>query len=340
MAEHIAGRQRWITLGKYGPLTPAEARAKARLTLAEIDCGRNIPRERDARHRMPSVAEFADKWLDEHVGLKRKPSTEIEYRRIVARHIKPTIGSTPLDKVGHGDVESIHSSLVAQRYVANRVVAVISSIMSHAERHELRPRNSNPCRGLERFREGTRKRPLSPTELAQLWGYLKEIEATENPYIVAALRLLLLTGMRKSEVLNLLWTDVDLESGIIKLRDAKTGPRDVVLSGAAIALLAALPRQADNPHVICGHRHGARLINLNDPWDAIRKKLGFPEVRLHDLRHTVATMLAHRAPLIVVRDALGHQVIETTSGYSHTANDAVRTAVNELAREISGGLLS
>jgi integrase len=169
-----------------------------------------------------------------------------------------------------------------------------------------------------------------------LWAYLKEIEATENPYILAALRLLLLTGMRKSEVLNLLWTDVDVEAGLVRLRDAKTGPRDVVLSGAAIAVLTALLRQAGNPHVICGHRHGCRLINLNDPWDEIRNALGFPDVRLHDLRHTVASMLAHRAPLIVVRDALGHQVIETTSGYSHTASDDVRAAVDALAQEIAG----
>jgi integrase len=70
--------------------------------------------------------------------------------------------------------------------------------------------------------------------------------------------------------------------------------------------------------VICGHCHGAHLVNLNKSWDAIRKALGFPDVRLHDLRHTVASMLAHRAPLVVVRDALGHQVIQTTSGYSHT----------------------
>ena len=227
----IGGRQRWITLGKHGPLTPPEARAKARFMLAEIDCGRDPTCEREQRRRMPTMGEFADKWFNEHVAIKRKPSTAIEYQRIIARHIKPTIGSLPLNKVGHADVESVHSGLAAQRYVANRVVAVISSIMSHAERHELRPRNSNPCRGLERFREGKRKRPLSRTELARLWAHLKEIEATDNPYIVAALRLLLLTGMRKSEVLNLLWSDVDLEAGLIRLRDAKTGPRDVVLSG-------------------------------------------------------------------------------------------------------------
>jgi integrase len=240
----IAGRQRWIALGKHGPLTSAEARAKARLTLAEIDSGRDPTREREQRRRMPTMDEFADKWFNEHVALKRKPSTAVEYRRIIDRHIKPTIGPLPLDKVGHADVEHIHSELAAQRYVANRVVAVISSIMSHAERHDLRPRNSNPCRGLERFREGKRKRPLSRIELSRLWAYFNEIESTESPYIVAALRLLLLTGMRKSEVLNLLWTDVDLEVGLIKLRDAKTGPRDVVLSGVATALLAAIPRLA------------------------------------------------------------------------------------------------
>jgi hypothetical protein len=128
----IAGRQRWIALGKHGPITPTEARAKARLTLAEIDSGRDPTREREQRRRMPSMGQFADKWFNEHVAVKRKPSTAIEYQRIIARHVKPTIGSLPLDEVGHADVESIHSGLAAQRYVANRVIAVISSIMSHA----------------------------------------------------------------------------------------------------------------------------------------------------------------------------------------------------------------
>ena len=143
-------------------------------------------------------------------------------------------------------------------------------------------------------------------ELRALWKYLDAVGDSFSPYIVAAFRLLLLTGMRREEVLCLEWKRVDLAAGVIHLEDAKTGPRDVVLSKKAIEVLEALPRIDDNPFVLPGHLHGHHLVNITDRWQEIREALGFPEVRIHDLRHTVASVLAKSAPLIVVRDALGH----------------------------------
>lgn len=329
----IGGRQRWITLGRHGPLTPAEARAKARHMLAQIDSGQDPTREREQRRTMPTVAEFAEQWLTEHVTLKRKPTTATEYRRIVRRHIEPTLGKLPIDDVALNDALRLHTSLASQPYLGNRVIAALSAIMTYAERYKLRPPASNPCRGLERFKERKRKRPLTQSERSRLWAHLDDLETSENPFIVAALRLLLLTGMRKNEVLRMRWADVDLKECLINLNDAKTGARTVVLSRMAVAVLSALPRQADNPYVICGHRDGKHLVNLHKTWNAIRHRLGFSDVRIHDLRHTVGTMLARTAPLVVVRDALGHQVIQTTSGYSHTAQDAVRAALDGLAIE-------
>jgi integrase len=285
---------------------------------------------------MPSVAQFSARWLAEHVALKRKPVTLDEYRRIVTKHISPELGSLPVDRVDRTDAIRLHTALAAHRYVANRVIAVLSAVMTYAERLELRPPASNPCRGLERFAEKRRKRPLTIVELGRLWDHLAETELIEGPHVVAAFRLLLLTGMRKSEVLKLRWSEIDWTAGVIQLHDTKTGPRDVVLSRRAIRVLNNIPRQAGNPHVIVGDREGRHLINLQKPWCRIRTRLGFPDVRIHDLRHTVASMLARTAPLVVVRDALGHQVIETTSGYSHATNDDVRAAVDELAIAIIG----
>jgi integrase len=327
----IDGRQRWITLGKHGPLTAAEAREKARRMLAEVDSGRDPTRDREARRGMPTLAEFAKRWLDEHVALKRKPVTLREYHRIVTKHIAKELGALPIDRVERTDAIELHTRLAARRYAANRAIAVLSAVMTYAERRGLRPPASNPCRGLERFAEAKRKRPLTIDELAKLWTHLDEVEILEGPYVVAAFRLLLLTGMRKSEVLTLRWTDVNFTDRVIQLRDAKTGPRAVVLSQRAVQVFKSVPRQVGNPYVIVGEREGGHFVGLFKPWQRIRSRLGFPEVRIHDLRHTVATMLARTSPLVVVRDALGHQVIETTSGYSHAANDDVRTAVEELA---------
>jgi len=177
----INGRQRWITLGKHGPLTAAEAREKARRMLGEVDSGRDPTREREARRGMPTLAKFAEQWLKDHVALKRKANTSREYRRIVARHIVPLLGNVPVDRVDRTDAVHLHTSLAAQRYVANRVIAVLSALMTYAERLELRPPASNPCRGVERFGERKRKRPLTIPELNRLWTHLGEIEHVEGP---------------------------------------------------------------------------------------------------------------------------------------------------------------
>jgi integrase len=299
----IGGRQRWITLGRHGPLTPTEARALARKRLAEIDSGLDPTRAREARRTMPTVATFAEQWLRDHVALKRKPVTLAHYQHFVRSRITPSLGQLPVDRVDRADIAQLHTELARNRYAANRVIAVLSAMMSYAERLGLRPQANNPCRGLERYAETKRKRPLTQGEIGRLWSYLDDPQCRETVFAVAAIRLLLLTGMRKREVLTLRRTDVDLDAGVIKLRDAKTGPRTVILSRVARELLAALPRCEGNPFVICGEREGRHLVNLFKTWHRIRTRLNFPEVRIHDLRHTVGTMLARLAPLVVVRDA-------------------------------------
>jgi integrase len=283
---------------------------------------------------MPTFAQFAQRWLAEHVALKRKVGTLQEYQRIVAKHLIPELGTLPVDRIGRGDVIRIHIQLAGHRYAANRVIAVLSAMMSYAEGLGLRPRVTNPCQGVERFQEVKRKRPLTISEIGRLWTLLADIEASEGPYAVSAIRLLLLTGMRKSEVLTLQWADIDWAASSVQLRDTKTGPRIVLLSELALQILQSIPRQVGNPHVLVGEREGCHLVNLQKPWDRIRRKLGFPEVRIHDLRHTVASMLAREVPLVVVRDVLGHQVIETTSGYSHAAQADVRAALNSFSNVI------
>lgn len=332
----IDGRQRWINLGRHGPVTASEARAKAKQVLADVDAGRDPTRERDKGKTIPLFSDFAETWLREHVSLKRKSNTAREYRRIVERHLTPALGKVRIDRIDRADVLTLHAGMVHQPYVGNRAIATLSAVMTFAEKLGHRPPYSNPCRGIERYREFKRKRPLSMAELSALWTHLLDIEPDVNPYIVGAIRLLILTGMRREEVLTLQWKAVDLNAGIIRLADAKTGPRDVILSRHAMALLADLPRMHGNDFVFPGLKAGQRLVNISKAWSQIRTDLGFPDVRIHDLRHTVASVLARSAPLIVVRDALGHSEIGTTSGYSHAANDDVRAAVNGFATALLG----
>lgn len=332
----VDGRQRWISLGRHGVLTPAEARAKARHLLAQADSGEDPTRARTARSTIPLYGDFAASWLNTHAKKKRKSSTHAEYERIINRYLLPRLGKVRVDRISRADALGLHSDLAESPYQANRALAVLSSMMTFAEGLGFRPTFSNPCRGVERFKERKRKRPLTVQELARLWKHLAAIEAHTNPYIIGALRLLLLTGMRREEVLTLRRKYLRLDEGEIRLPDTKTGPRTILLSDQAIDLIENLPVLDDNPYVFPGLRSGQRLINISDTWQEIRGELGFPDVRIHDLRHTVGSLLAKTSPLIVVRDALGHQEITTTNGYSHAANDDVRTAVTNLGRLIMG----
>lgn len=332
----IDRRQRWLNIGRHGPMTAAEARAAARLALADVDRGEDPTRERDRARATPLFAEFAAKWLKEHVTIKRKPNTAREYVRIVERNLNPALGKVRLDRLDRSDALSIHTGLALQPYVANRAIAVLSAIMTFAEKLGHRPAFSNPCRGIERFKEHKRKRPLTKAELASLWAHLLQIEHEANPFIVGSIRLLILTGMRREEVLGLQWAHVDFNAGMLRLPDTKTGARDIILSRHAVEMIKALPRVEANPYVFAGMKDGQRLVNISKAWSEIRGTLGFPDVRIHDLRHTVASLLARSAPLVVVRDALGHSEISTTNGYSHAANEDVRAAVNDLAIAITG----
>ncbi|MBL8884596.1 MAG: integrase arm-type DNA-binding domain-containing protein [Hyphomicrobium sp.] len=143
----IDGRQRWVNLGRHGPITASEARAKARQVLADVDRGQDPTRDRERAKTIPLFGDFAEKWLREHVGIKRKPNTYREYKRIVERNLGPALRKVRIDRVERADALSIHASLSHQPYVGNRVIAVLSAIMTFAEKLGHRPPFSNPCRG-------------------------------------------------------------------------------------------------------------------------------------------------------------------------------------------------
>ncbi len=154
--------------------------------------------------------------------------------------------------------------------------------------------------------------------------------------MIAAIRLLVLTGARLSEIRSLRWDEVDLERRAIRLRDSKTGEKTIHLSEAAVEVLEALPRLPDNPHVICGNRKGACLVNLQKPWRRIRAMAGLPDVRLHDLRHSFASVAAAQGlSLPMIGALLGHSQPATTARYAHLADDPVGRANAAVSEQIA-----
>lgn len=260
---------------------------------------------------------------------------------MLEKHILPSLGRRQAEAIDLADVDRLHRSLRTTPYLANRVLAVLSSLMNQAERWGVRSRGSNPCPHVDRFRERRRERYLSGEELACVGEALADAETqgTEPPEAILALRLLLFTGCRKNEILTLRWHDVDLGRGLLLLADSKTGPKAVPLGAPAVELLASASRIEGNPYVIPGRHQGQHFVGLPTMWERLRAVTGLEDVRLHDLRHSFAGFGAGGGlSLPIFGRLLGHSQPATTARYAHLAADPVRQAVEQVSGDIAAAL--
>ena len=211
----------------HGVLTAEEARRRAALIIARIKAGEEpVPEPMAVKlAEGPTVAEIAGRYLEEHVAVRCKPKTEETYRLVIGKHILPAFGKRPALAVGHKEVTELHHALSAHPVTANRAVDLLSRIYNTAEDRGQIPEGSNPCRLVVKYRERKRERFLTDEEFRRLGRVLDEAETCKgvSVHAVAAMRLLLLTGCRKGEILNLRWDQVDMAAGELRLPDTKTG---------------------------------------------------------------------------------------------------------------------
>src|SRR5207248_4780757 len=238
-------------------------------------------------------------------------------------------------------IARMHRRLVETPIAANRALNLTSAMLSRAERWGLRPEGSNPCRRIEKFRERSRERFLGEAELARLGSALAAVERTDSPPLaaIAAIRLLVLTGARKSEVLTLEWRSVRLDRLLLELPDSKTGAKVIYLNAPAAQLLSSLPRIEGNPYVLPGERAGAHIVAIEKTWRRVRQAAGLDDVRLHDLRHSYAAVGAAAGfSLPLIGALLGHSEVATTQRYAHLADDPVRRANEAIGARIAAAL--
>ena len=316
----IEGRSRRIVIARHGEMDLAEARRRARDMLARIRAGENPAEDIRREKETPSFRQFTGEYLRRSEP-HWKPSGRRTVRIYLKARILPAFGRMPLDRIDAQDVAAWFDAASRDRPgAANRAFEILRAMMFRAEEWGLRERGSNPCIGIAKNPRKQIARFLDVEELARLGRVLDAHEA-RWPEAVAAVRLLALTGCRRSEVLNLRWRNIGANA--LNLEDAKTGPRAVPIGEAARALIAALPgpRKPD-AFLFPRHAEGRSADSLVLCWRTVCADAGLGRLRLHDLRHTVAShavMAGENLPQ--VGKLLGHRRHRTTADYAHLADE-------------------
>lgn len=332
-------KQRWYTIGTYGPLTLDQARDLARLAHAEIARGGDPQGKRSNLRAAPMLKDAWARFEEEELPQK-KPLTRRDYNAIWNDLVSPRFGTSKVETLSRSDVDRFHKAYRETPYRANRALALLSRLMSLAEAWEWRPQGTNPCKHVTRFEEKSRTRYLTSAELKRLGASLQKLEAegtiTATPR--NAIELLLLTGARLNEILTAQWKWADLKAGMLNLPDSKTGAKPVYLSEQAKTVLKRQKAISGRKKFIFPSATDPKkpFINLRKPWQRVCTDAKINNVRLHDLRHTAASIaVAQGASLPVIGRLLGHSQAQTTQRYAHVDADPALKAANEIGAVVS-----
>lgn len=339
------GKKVYATLGRAPDLKAADARKLAIRALEALRAGRDPAAERKERERAEAAGQLTvqalgERWMREIVNTKRKPRTASDYQRLLDQRINPTFGHLPVGAVTRDEVIKWHASMVKIARRANYALAVFKAMLGFAEDVGLRAPHTNPCRRIEMYREGRRERFMSAAEIAKAAEAITEAEqrGIVGPHGAAGLRLALFTGARSGEITATKWEHIDFKRRIIRLPDSKTNePRTIHLSEAAIEVIKTLPRVG--VYVIAGAKKDEPYKNLGRAWIKVRALKGLNDVRLHDLRHSYASLAAGRGvSLQMIGKLLGHKVAATTMRYAHLARDAVGAVNDEIGEAMTAAI--
>jgi integrase len=352
------GARRRVRLGEYPSVGLAEARKRADKQRGKVADGADPQGETKAKRNAPTLSALIDRYL-EAVEPHKKAATLALYRTYLRNMIEPTLGSRRAATITRNEVAELHRKLGSATPVsANRAIVSLSGVFTCAGKAGLVPEGFNPARGVDKFKEEGRERYLSTEELARLGNALRTAETEglawpdgnggsskharkpENrktkltSHVVGAFHLLLFTGCRLREILHLRWSEIDFERGLLLLSDSKTGRKVVVLNAPALQVLITLPRIGD--FVILGDDPKKPRADLKKPWDLIRHNAGLEDVRIHDLRHTHASIGAGAGlGLPIIGKLLGHKHSDTTAKYAHLDADPLRRASDRIGSEIA-----
>jgi integrase len=329
------GLERRYTIGAFPDWSVSAAREEAKGLKREIDGGGDPVGEHVAERAAPTIANLCERFIAEHVA-KQAYHTQADYNSVIRNDILPALGNLKVGAIEFEHVERLHAKITARAPTrANRAVAVLSKMFALAIKWKLRV--DNPCKGIERNHEHQRKRYLRPDELARL---MKALAEDQNQQAADVIRLLLLTGARRSEALGARWDQFDAAAGVWVKPHTMTKTKvehRIPLNAPARQLLARLRKQnAESPWVFPG-RHGQHRNDLKYSWKRICKAADIRGLRIHDLRHSYASQLASAGiGLPIIGALLGHSNPTTTHRYAHLLDDPLRQATERVGAIVTG----
>ncbi|MND16991.1 site-specific tyrosine recombinase XerC [compost metagenome] len=332
--------QRKLTLARCSDMPPDRARDLARKAFATVAEGGDPTKERRVEKDAPTMADLQERYMNEHAKpFKKATSTRLDDANW-RNHILPQLGKKKVKDLKRSDILSLHGSLSEKPATANQVLALLSKALNLCETWEWRPRNSNPCHEVKKYKIRERELILTPVQIKTLNGALDELlsAAEIREPMVNLVRLLMLTGCRLREIMHAQRDWVDHERQLLLLPDSKVGQRKIALSGPAMDIISGIA--TSETWLIPGRRHGQPMDTPYKAWARIKERAGLPtELRIHDLRHTAGS-LGHMAGLSQkqIQIMLGHKQMSTTERYLHgaTGDDAVIAA--KLGSVITGAL--
>lgn len=340
----LAGRERRYTIGQHPAWSADAARKEASRLRVEVDKGLDPVAERERRRGEKTVTELATEFMEKHAVKKLRMGTVRGYREMLRDHITPAIGRLRLSAVRRRDVEALHNSMSETPYRANRTLALISAMFNKGILCEWCARN--PAKGIPHFVEDEREMWLSEEQLAALDGAITQYGRAS----AEAIRLLILTGARKMEVVGAQWDQFDLVRKVWTRESHQTKEKKkehIQLSDAAVLVLRRMKKTAVGPYLFPGKKQGASLRTISKPWVQICKTAGLadeyevmgkrkmlkrwrPIARVHDLRHSYASWLVSKGvALPVVGKLLGQTRPETMARYAHVNDQAAMDATNK-----------
>ena len=336
------GRKRLMVLESFGTITVQEARGQAGEKRVLLRRGMDPLEERRRDKQGKTFGDLADTYLEQYSKPHKAPKSHSEDKRRLKQHVPAMWFSRLADHITADGVGALHAEIGATRpYEANRLLSLLAHMFKWGRRRSpsfigkeaIRDGWENPAVGITRFRERKRKRWVKPEELPAL---AQAIDQEPNIYVRSAVWLLLMTGLRKTELLAVRRNEIDWSRGVLRLPHTKSGEeQSASLSAPALAIMQATPAIEGNPYLLPGAKKGHHIVNIGLAWGRIRRRAGIEDVRLHDLRRTVGSWMSQAGvDLNKIKDALRHSKITTTLIYARLGEDAAREPMEQHGRAI------